>query len=192
MQQRVHATALLWGQDNLVDQRANELHRFVPVLSVFKQVLQFFDLAAVNRRKVRMHRDVRHDVGLCLLRDEARLLCFQFSETRLHRRLVQPVLDRAHDPVDLALNAGELHFGLGSLATCLFRQPVHLLLIRAGKLRHQFWREQVLLQGPEDARLDLLPADRTVVRAHALRAPPGAAIAVLRHDRVPRAAAAAG
>ncbi|ANY80497.1 hypothetical protein BB934_21525 [Microvirga ossetica] len=106
--------------------------------------------------------------------------------------MVQAILDRAHDAVDLALNGHALRFNLRSLATCFLGQPVHLLLVGAGELRHQLGREQVLLQRLEDARLDLVAADGAVVGAGALRAPPGATIPVLGHDGITSAAAATG
>ncbi|ANY78170.1 hypothetical protein BB934_07915 [Microvirga ossetica] len=75
--------------------------------------------------------------------------------------MVQAILDRAHDAVDLALNGHALRFNLRSLATCFLGQPVHLFLVRTGEFRHQLRREQV-----ENTRLDLLAADRAVIPAY--------------------------
>src|SRR5690606_26436767 len=77
------------------------------------------------------------------------------------------------------------------LSPRLFRQPVNLFPIGVGELRDQFRCDEVLLQRFENARLDLLAADRPVIAAGALRTPTGTAVAVLSHDRAACPAAAA-
>ena len=77
------------------------------------------------------------------------------------RGLVQAILDRAHDAVDLAQDARELRFDLRGLAARFLGQSIHLFLVRTGEFRHQLRREQV-----ENMRLDLLAADRAVIPAY--------------------------
>ena len=85
------------------------------------------------------------------------------------RGLVQAILDRAHDAVDLALNGCDLRLDLRSSAARFLGEPVHLLLVGTRELRHQLGREQVPLQGLENTRLDLLATDRAVILAYNTR-----------------------
>ena len=82
------------------------------------------------------------------------------------RGLVQAILDRVHDAVDLAQDARELRFDFGRPAARFLGQSVHLFLVRTGEFRHQFGREQVPLQRLENTRLDLPTADRAVIPAY--------------------------
>ncbi len=63
------------------------------------------------------------------------------------------------------MNTCEIRLDLRSPAACLSCQPVHLFLIRKREFRHQFGSELISFQGLEDARLDLLAADRSVILA---------------------------
>ncbi|KFG67649.1 hypothetical protein JH26_21345 [Microvirga sp. BSC39] len=136
MQDGLDTPALARRQHDLLDQRPNELHRLILVRRVLKQALQRLDFLAVHGRKVRMHRDVRGDRSRRSLSREARLLAFEFGQPGLHGRLIQPVLDRSHDAVDLASGGHELRLDLRGPAACLLSQAIHLFLIGAGELCH--------------------------------------------------------
>jgi hypothetical protein len=58
MQNRIDTPTLLRRQLDLVDQGPYQLRRLVLMSRVLKQALQLFDLAALNRRKVRVHRNI--------------------------------------------------------------------------------------------------------------------------------------
>ena len=82
------------------------------------------------------------------------------------RGLVQAILDRAHDAVDLALHTGELRLDLRSSAARFLGEPVHFRLVGTGELCDRVRREQVPLQSLENTRLDLVAADRAVILAY--------------------------
>jgi hypothetical protein len=71
----------------------------------------------------------------CQPRLERRLLRLEFGHARLHRRLVQAILDRPDHTSDLALYGFEPAFILRPALALLGRETIDLVVERAGYLR---------------------------------------------------------
>lgn len=118
-------------------------------------------------------------------------LAFQFRHPRLHRRLIQSVLDRCHNARDRALDLGQralVSIGLNALLAVLAND-----MRRVGGDRRVdlVGRYEPIGDARECARLQYLAPDRPTVRTGAPPMMTDTAIAVANDDRIVVAADAA-
>ena len=174
------ATPLAWFQHDLADQRTDGVGGFLPRLGVVERHSQPLHPASVGVRDIEMDRGN----GLRGM-DHARLdlgpLALQFRYARLHRRLIQPVLDRCHDPghglVDLRQR---LRVGF-RLHTELAVHCVDMLDISRDRIAHLVGRHEPFRDPRQCAPFDHIPLDGTAVGADRAAMMVAAGIAVARN-----------
>nr|WP_245826634.1 hypothetical protein [Oceanibacterium hippocampi] len=175
-------------QPHRLDEPAQRLGRLRSRLLPVERFVQRGDLGPVKLRqgRVKPGQGLGRRQGL-----EALLLGFQGQQSFLRGRGPDPVLDCAHDRLDLRFCLFEGPPTGGPVGIGFGLQPVPFRLELGHEGPHEVRREQGGLQTLQHACLDCLAPDRPAVVAGAAVAMPGAAVAVLADDRVGGPAGAA-